>query len=329
MRLQIKWVNGWAQIHGTGPNGKRIRRSLKTQDPRRAEAQRAALEASLWRAEVYGEASVITFEQAALAYVEDGGDSRFIVKVSEALSGTLIKDVTPRIVRDAARTAYPDASNATINRQGITPIRAVVNYAHDQGWCAPIRVKGLPVKKPKRKAVGDDYMNALRPHLPINLYALMLFLYTTGRRVGEAVDLTWDNVDLEAGKAYILRTKNGEAATAALVPELRGILAEVGTTERVFGYTDRRNIYGSLKRACKRAGVEYLGTHQVGRHSFATQLEQEGWSAKRIADAGGWRSTRMVTETYTHPDNAAARATELIGKKLASSKGSNPKRPIK
>ena len=100
MRLQIKWVNGWAQIHGTGPDGKRIRRSLKTQDARSAEQQRAALEDRLWRAEIFGTPSVITFEQAALAYVEDGGDSRFIVKVSEALAGTLVKDVTPRMVRD-------------------------------------------------------------------------------------------------------------------------------------------------------------------------------------------------------------------------------------
>ena len=196
----------------------------------------------------------------------------------------------------------------------------MINYAHDQGWCAPIKVKGLPVEKPIRKAVGDDYMNTLRPHLPPNLYALMLFLYTTGRRVGEAVTLTWDDIDLENGTVFIAQTKNGNAATAILTAELCEILDDMERTDPVFGYTDRRNIYGSLKRACKRAGVEYLGTHQVGRHSFATQLERQGWSPKSIADAGGWKSTRIVNETYTHPDAAAARATELIGKKLASSR---------
>jgi 3-hydroxybutyrate dehydrogenase len=44
MRLEIVWREGWAHITGTGPDGARIRRSLKTRDPRRAEEARAALE---------------------------------------------------------------------------------------------------------------------------------------------------------------------------------------------------------------------------------------------------------------------------------------------
>lgn len=321
MRLQIKWNNGWAYAHGTGPDGKRIRRALKTADPRRAEELRANLEAKLWQIDLYGPQSAITFDQAALAYAEDDGDTRFLVKMTEQLAGTLLRDITPRVVRDAAKKAYPSAANATRNRQGITPVRAVINYAHDQGWCAPIKVRAFPVEKPKKKAVGHEYLAALQPYLPTNLFALMLFLHTTGRRVGDAISLTPENIDLTEAKAHIEKTKNGDAAVAHLVPMLVDILREVMPEKKdapAFGYCDRRSIYGTLKRACKKAGVEYLGTHQPGRHSFATALEREGWSARSIADAGGWKSVRLVDETYIHTDDPAERASDVIGKKLAN-----------
>lgn len=319
MRLQIKWNNGWAYAHGTGPDGKRIRRALKTADPRRAEELRANLEAKLWQIDLYGPQSAITFDQAALAYAEDDGDTRFLVNMTEQLSGILLRDITPRAVREAAKKAYPTAANATRNRQGITPVRAVINYAHDQGWCAPIKVRAFPVEKPKKKAVGHEYLAALQPHLPINMFALMLFLHTTGRRVGDAISLTPDDIDPSGAKVHIQKTKNGDAAVAHLVPMLVDILHDLPPVNgRIFGYRDRRSIYGTLKRACKRAGVEYLGTHQPGRHSFATSLEREGWSARSIADAGGWKSVRLVDETYIHTDDPAERASDVIGKKLAN-----------
>jgi len=319
MRLQIKWKNGWAYAHGTGPDGKRIRRALKTADPRRAEELRSNLEAKLWQIDLYGPQSAITFDQAALAYAEDDGDTRFLVKMTEQLAGVLLRDITPRVVREAAKKAYPTAANATRNRQGITPVRAVINYAHDQGWCAPIKVRAFPVEKPKKKAVGHEYLAALQPHLPINMFALMLFLHTTGRRVGDAISLTPDDIDLSGAKVHIQKTKNGDAVVAHLVPMLVDILRDLPPVNgRIFGYRDRRSIYGTLRRACKRAGVEYLGTHQPGRHSFATALEREGWSARAIADAGGWKSVRLVDETYIHTDDPAERASDAIGKKLAN-----------
>ena len=315
MRLKITWRDGWAYAHGTGPNGQRVRRALKTQNARRAEELRADLEAKLWRLDLYGAEAVVSFDQAALHYAEDGGDTRFLVKVTEQLTGVALKDITPRTVRDAAKKAYPKGSPATMNRQGVTPIRAVINYAHDQGWCGPIKVKAFPTVKPTRKAVGVDYLVALQPDLPTNLFALMLFLHTTGRRVGEAISLTPD--DIYDNCAHIAKTKNGDAAVAQLVPMLVDMLNDIPPVNgRVFGYKDRRSIYGTLKRACKKAGVEYLGTHQVGRHSFATSLEREGWSSKAIADAGGWKSVRLVDETYIHTNDPAKRASALIGTKL-------------
>ena len=176
-------------------------------------------------------------------------------------------------------------------------------------------MKRFPVDKPKCEAVGIEYLAALEPHAPTNLFALILFLHTTGRRVGDAICLKLDDIDLDNATAFIRKTKNGEAATVNLVPVLVDILKDLPTHNgHVFGYRDRRNLYDTLRRSCERAGIKYLGTHQVGRHSFATALEREGCNSKAIADAGGWKSARLVDETYIHTNDPAARATAVLGK---------------
>lgn len=325
MRLYLYQRKEWFYARGTKPDGNPIEQSLGTKDSRKAKEALSKLENTLWKADIYGVKAVVTFDQAAVKYVEDGGDARFIVKVTELLSDVRLADITPFDVRATAKKAYPNGSPATRNRQGITPIQAVINYAHEQGWCPPITVKRFEVKKPDRKAVGIEYLLALKQHAPVNLFALMLFLHTTGRRVGDAIALKPDDLDLGIASAYIKDPKNGEPVTVKLVPFLVEIIKDLETHNgRVFGYRDRRNLYDTLKRSCERAGIEYLGTHQVGRHSFATELANRRWTSKRIADAGGWKSVRLVDDTYIHTNDPAEEATDLIwekyGKKFKGTK---------
>lgn len=316
MRLKIGWVAGWAQIHGTGPDGKRIRRALKTRDPIRAEEARAHLEARLWRAGLYGAQEVTTFDECALAYAQDGGETIYLLKVSEALAGRRLKEITPRDIREMARKMYPNAKASTINRQAITPARAVINYGHAQGWCGPIKVESFPVDKPKRRAVTRAYLDALRPHVPHRIFVVMLFLHTTGRRVEEALSISVEQVDLDGRKVAIPMTKNGEPATAYLTDEVAELIAGImPPSGLVFGYAGRASLYPTLRRGCKKAGLPYLATHQVGRHSFATTLSNAGFRSKEIADAGGWKSVRLVAETYEHPEDAGQRAAKVFVKK--------------
>lgn len=321
MRLQIRWVKGWAQLSGTGPDGTRIRRALGTRDPRQAEEARAQLEARLWKTGLYGPGHTVTFAEAALAYARDGGEARFLVRITAQLGDRRLQDITPRDVRNAARDAYPDAAPATVNRQGIVPAQAVINYGHAQGWCNPIRVQGLPVPRVAKSAVGRPYLDALRPHLPPRLFVLMLLLHTTGRRIGDALALTVDDVDLARLRVIIRDPKNGEPAAAYLTAEVAKLLSDImPATGSVFGYVARSSIYPTLRRACRKAGVVYLGTHQPGRHSYATRLDQAGWSAKAIADAGGWKSPALVQNTYVHPQSPGEKAAALFGKQMASPK---------
>ena len=308
-------------IDGRGPDGRRIRHSLKTKDASRAEELRAHTEKRAWDVHMYGPSVVMTFEEAALEYANDGGETRYLVKISEQLAGITLARITPQMIRAAAKKAWPNTKNATMNRQGIVPARSVINYAHSQGWCPPVKVERFPEVKVKKSAVGADYLTALKPYLMPHSFAVLLFIHTTGRRIGEAVLLTPDDIDLNKRSAYIGKTKNGDPAYASLVPPLVDILRELKPLNgRVFRYMGYNGVYKTLKRACRLAGVEYLATHQPGRHSFATNLhENEGWDSKSIADAGGWRTPRLVEENYIHTNDAAVRAAALLGRNWARS----------
>lgn len=311
MRLQIVWRDGWAHIHGTAPDGKRVRQSAKTRDPKQAEAERAALEAKLWKVHHYGAEAVMTFDAGAVAYASHGGETRYLMPIARMLEGVRLKDINSATIRDMAVKLYPKAKPATRNRQAITPAQAVINFCHEQGWCPPIRVSRFPVEKPKRKAVRADYLEALKPHLPHRLYVLMMFLHQTGRRVGEAVGLEPEWI---VGRVvHIPKTKNGDAARVVMTEALAEMVHALEPRHgRIFGYSSHYSVYNTLRRAAAKAGVEYLGTHQPGRHSFATTLHDAGWQSSAIAEAGGWKSVGLVASTYEHPTEAQARAADVF-----------------
>ncbi|WP_118138464.1 tyrosine-type recombinase/integrase [Oceanicella sp. SM1341] len=318
MALKIVWRGGTAYAQGT-VKGRRVRESLGTRDPVQAEEARAALEARLWKLGLYGDEAVRTFEDAALSYLQGGGEGRFLAPLIRHFRGWVLSSIKPGHIRDASRKLYPSASPATRRRQAITPAVAVINHAHDKGWCGAIRVKAERTKAPRRKAVDRAYIDALRAHClsrpwaPKHLAALMLFLHQTGARLGEALSIEPQDVDLDAATAYVHETKNGESRlinlTAEIVEDLRELPPREGL---VFGYVNKQGVYRALKKATAEAGLEYLGTHQPGRHSFATSLDALGFSPAEIADAGGWKSRALVAQRYTHPKDSGKRAAAAL-----------------
>lgn len=319
LRVKPDPETGIWQIKGTVA-GIRIRESARTRDRRLAEEKAAEIEAEIYREG--HRRHYHTFEQAVIAYVEDGGEARFLAPALDYFAGWELRHITPAAIRKAASDLYPGTSASTRNRQGIVPVQSVVNHAHQQGWCPPIRVKRLPEKKPERRVVAREWLDALMAEAAPNTAALALFMFQTGARIGEAVDLEWSDVDLPAMTATLRETKNGEDHTVHLTTELAARMAALTLGRRVFGYTAKSGVYGALRRACRRAGIEYVPPHQAGRHSFATALRDEGMGAEDIAKAGNWKSVPLVSSTYIHPSESGRRAAEIMGRLAKRSRSS-------
>lgn len=299
--------------------GQRVRQSLGTRDRGTAEELRAQFEARLWKRHTYGEEAVRTFEEAAISYMEQGGERRYIAKLLRHFKGRAIGSIKPAEIRDASIALYPKASPATRNRQGIIPARAVVNHAHDRGWCGPMRVKAWDVPKSrKNKPVSADWMTAFlaqadKDGLP-HLSACVLFMQHTGARVSEAINLLGEHVDLEKRVALLAKTKTDEWSPRYLTAELVVRIAGLGLREgeRVFSYTDRQAVNRRIKAVCKRTKIEARSSHAAGRHTFATNAINGGAKIKEAMDAGGWKSAALFMETYVHSEEAGRNVASIF-----------------
>jgi len=81
--------------------------------------------------------------------------------------------------------------------------------------------------------------------------------------------------------------------------------------KHVFGYKSKSSVYGPLRTACKLAGAKYYSPHKLGRHKFSARMLAEGKTIQMIAKAGGWKSTRLVADTYGHLEKRDIRETLL------------------
>lgn len=300
-------------------DGRRIRRSSKTSDRRIAEDKAAKDEWQHRRAAVHGVEAVITFQQAVALYMKDGRDKRFLSPLLARWRDTPIKDITPPAIRQAAMEIYPKASPATRNRQAIVPARAVINHAAESGLCPHIRVKKFAeLKATKKQASNKAWIdlfcaNATTPEIG----ALARFMFETGMRISDAVNLTWDRVSLQDGTAFFPKTKNGHEHTAMLPVKTIAALANLPKDRaKVFGYATRHSVIRQWKATIKAAGIQPLTRHEAGRHGFGTELiVRNGIDIPTAAKLGNWRSHRLLSETYAHPENERATLDRVFGKR--------------
>ena len=118
-------------------------------------------------------------------------------------------------------------------------------------------------------------------------------------------DLTWGDVDLERGVAYLGRTKNDEPRVLALLPPVVAALKDWRAAQKVRSLSDDRVFavgYFALDKpfaaALKRAKVENFRWHDL-RHSCASYLAQAGVPQRTIMEAMGHKSL-AAAQRYMH-----------------------------
>lgn len=128
------------------------------------------------------------------------------------------------------------------------------------------------------------------------LETLIVFLLATAARRGEALALTWSNVDLIKREAFLPTTKNGRARTLPLrehVIELLNALPRI--SDRVFPITVD-NLKSAWSRMCKRANLSDFHLHDL-RHAATTSI------AEAFMLAGQPLSTQALATITGHLDH--------------------------
>ena len=182
-------------------------------------------------------------------------------------------------------------------------------------------------------AILDANPYAVRKDLP----DLVRFLLGTGVRIGEAMGVTWDDVDLAARVVHIRRTvirvkgvglvakvtKSRAGLRSLPIPEwLAAVLAarrpaDNGGSTPVFpdasgGFRDRNNIERDFREVRRGTAFEWVVPHTY-RKTVATLLDGGGLSARTVADQLGHARISMTQDVYMGRktvDRAAASALE-------------------
>jgi integrase len=276
-----------------------VRIEESTREIAKARARRAAQD--LWdyyREQAYRPKAKVgpSFTDAALTYVETRGKpDRFLPKLVGYFGETPIGEINQTLAVAAAHKLYPGASAATHVRAVFAPLTTVLRLSGVRPDFKLPRIERTVPRVP-----SEEWFDAVLPHCDNQLAALLVFITLTGRRISEALQAI-DNGD---GTATIGRAKNGKPVLVSVPDLCRDLLGHGAAGVRLFSYGDRHNVYRALRSVCKWAGVEYYGTHSLGRHAFATRLLKEGWSVKHVAAAGGWASPKMVLERYGHVEHS-------------------------
>jgi integrase len=118
--------------------------------------------------------------------------------------------------------------------------------------------------------------------------------------------LDWDqDVDLQTRQLTFRRTKNGKMRTAHIPDALLSELSRVPEGDRhgpVFAWSHKAHVRRPLMNAAKRAGLEYLTPHQLGRHTYATWLRIYAKRDLRgLQVDGGWQGRCASSQDYLGP----------------------------
>ncbi len=315
MPLRLRKRKGSPHYYLRGTiRGVAVDESTGTDSKPAADAIRIKREAGILNRSIHGAASQTGFLEAAVGYLENGGERRFMIPLLDHFGATRLSDIDQQAIERAAIALYPGRAPATINRQLYTPMSAIIAYGAGRNMCAPLRLRRpRETMKPVRWMRPDEaeaLIEACAPHLQ----PLVIFLLGTGARLSEALYLDWREVDLGARRVWFPQTKTGKARGVPLnsrvVAALAGIAhreGEVFRTQAGRPYSARPGGGGQIKTgftaACRRAGITGFTPHGC-RHTWATWFYAATRDLRALMELGGWASESMVVRyTHVNPDH--------------------------
>jgi integrase len=202
-----------------------------------------------------------------------------------------------------ARRRKPSSDGTIIHDFHI--LKAALRWAKNHRWITDVPWIEMPKEPAPRdrwltREEADRLLDA-SPSLHVRTF-LALCIYT-GARSGAIRELTWDRVDLAAGRIDLGMITGGKGrAVIPLADALRPYLAkarEAATCSFVVEYAGRP--VGSLKTATRaaatRAGLAGVTPH-VLRHTAATWMMQAGVPIEQVARMLGHRDVRITWNTY-------------------------------
>lgn len=268
--------------------GKQVEFSTRERDKVRAEIRAGQVLAELLASRPVTDSEAVTFRQAAEAYTawrSPGWDEiGRINKLKSVLGEKLVAQITTADLVACADQLYPKHKASSRNRLVITPASSILHYAAEQKWCQWLRIRRFKEAKPQTRALRREPAQALLDAAEGIARAFLIFLFGHGMRVTDALEVTWERINLAEGLIEARIGKTDEWRWKALEENARAALASLPgeRTGKVFPWKNRWAAYKALKPAIDKSGVKF--TPHMARHSLGTWLAAAGVSLKTRMD---------------------------------------------
>jgi site-specific recombinase XerD len=303
-------------------DGKQHRRSTKTTNKKEAEAQLHSIADKINRNEFFTqeEISAPQFAEKYLLYSQNHKskstyqrDKTIINYFFKKYPLPLKKFRTTHIEEFINSRIQSGIKHGTINRE-LGAIGAMFNKAIKWKHLKenPAKdVKKLPdtTKKLPRFLTVDEF-NAVLDECSPWLYNIIATLIATGTRIGELINLTWDDINFKQRRIHIQskddwHPKTYEIRTIPMHPEVFNILQKLPKDKKyVFtsaeGYKiNSRNLQRRhFRRITKKLKFKDVTIHTL-RHTFASHLVMKGVDILTVSKLLGHSNTK-TTEIYSH-----------------------------
>jgi integrase len=331
------WVRGRIELNGVAITGYYRQTTGATSEAGARDWCRAEEDRQTRRHILGEEEAVLTFSDAVLKYPFKPKEARLLIPLVEEIGNLPVPKITGKLVRDLGPKIYPNAATDTWWRQVVTPVRAVINNAHEHGLCAPIRVKVYKdterieqdkargkKSRVERQPITKEWVGLFCAHADPYNAAMVRFMFETGARIDQATSLTRDDLDLSGQLVWIKAQKGHDAQWVDIS---RGMMIELANlpakqprnfqtgewlAPKVFGYAGPGNYRKRWKTICRNAGIEMLTAHCC-RHGFYTELRvNQGFDPITAAKAGRWKNHSLPDRVYAHVEENLANIRELM-----------------
>jgi integrase len=319
----IKWYeNGVAKYE-----------SLKTQDKKDALVAKAAKELQLRTGAPVAQINITVAEFAEQYLLWHSGEYPWAKKemryyfdsvVIPEFGKTRMASLDPQLVElwkhkrlgSIGHRSKRPVSRATVNNE-LKKLKAMLNKAVE--WGVIQRNPVMSVKTLQRMDARPrsfftkEQLQAIYDADP-SMSAIWQLLANTGMRVGEAMNLKWEDVNEKTIRVLSTKehaTKTRQWRDIPLSPGAASSLRHLESNdEYVLPRMCKMTLRTRFKKACAKAGV--VGTPHELRHTFISQLVMQGIPLRTVQVLAG-HSTIAVTEKYSHlsPDHLASAVSGL------------------
>jgi len=212
-------------------------------------------------------------------------------------------------------------SGATVNRELAVMSKSFNVAIKEWQWLTDKNpVMMISRERGRERYLSFEEEKRLLEVLPIWIKGVTVFALNSGARIGEILNLLWNDIDLNQRTATFRKTKNGSTRVIPLNSSLCHLLSNQNKARKgdiVFpaphsGKKIRyQNFIRAFRRSLAKAEIEGFRFHDT-RHTAASRLAIAGTDIRKIAEILGHKTLAMAMK-YSHLSVDSLRASvELL-----------------